>query len=224
MHIFSAHFLSKVKFFLLLPQGLSARKLRCLPKQALRLYCPAKATLHLALSPSSSGVKTRKGKTQLFTLLPRLISILCPSLLHLSSSKHPKIPQFPSNCILNHLLASNLYLFADDSMLSVTPSVHSTIWRKEKTGLRYWGSSWSSKGTQRIQCPHFQFERGDFSLQINNVGKEDGGVYFCRVEQGGHVTQNVVTLRIIAGKKHTAGCFDCLCLDRGFLDCAKTTP
>ncbi|XP_033495786.1 lymphocyte activation gene 3 protein [Epinephelus lanceolatus] len=80
-----------------------------------------------------------------------------------------------------------------------------TIWRKEKTGLRYWGSSWSSKGTQRVQCPHLQFERGDFSLQINNVGKEDGGVYFCRVEQGDQVTQNVVTLRIIAVSVSSSG-------------------
>ncbi|TDH11641.1 hypothetical protein EPR50_G00063060 [Perca flavescens] len=72
-----------------------------------------------------------------------------------------------------------------------------TVWRKQKSGLQYWGSSWSSKGTQRIQCPHGQYERGDFNLQINNVMGEDGGVYSCRVEHRDQVTVNVVILRII---------------------------
>lgn len=72
-----------------------------------------------------------------------------------------------------------------------------TVWRKEKSGLQYRGSSWSLKGIHHVQCPHSQFDKGDFSLQINNVSEEDGGVYSCRVEHGDQVTENVVTLRII---------------------------
>ncbi|XP_029283493.1 lymphocyte activation gene 3 protein [Cottoperca gobio] len=72
-----------------------------------------------------------------------------------------------------------------------------TVWRKGKSGLQFWGSSWSQKGTQRVRCPHSQFENGDFSLQINNVREEDGGVYSCRAEHGDRVSEKVVTLRII---------------------------
>ncbi|XP_034730133.1 contactin-2-like [Etheostoma cragini] len=72
-----------------------------------------------------------------------------------------------------------------------------TVWRKQKSGLQYWGSSWSSKGTHRVQCPHNQFERGNFNLQINNVMAEDGGIYSCMVENGGKWAVNVVILRII---------------------------
>ncbi|KAI3361144.1 hypothetical protein L3Q82_013341 [Scortum barcoo] len=72
-----------------------------------------------------------------------------------------------------------------------------TVWRKQKSGLQFWGSSWLQKGIQRAQCPHFKFEKGDYSLQINNVQEEDGGIYTCRVEHGVLVTETVVTLRII---------------------------
>ncbi|XP_073340857.1 lymphocyte activation gene 3 protein-like [Pagrus major] len=72
-----------------------------------------------------------------------------------------------------------------------------TVWRKEKNGLQYWGSSWSPKGTQRARCPHSQFERGDFSLQINDVREEDGGIYSCRVANDHRVTENMVKLIII---------------------------
>ncbi|XP_044064948.1 lymphocyte activation gene 3 protein-like [Siniperca chuatsi] len=72
-----------------------------------------------------------------------------------------------------------------------------TVWRKEKSGLQYRGSSWSQKGIQRAQCPHSQFETGDYSLQINNVNEEDGGMYSCRVEHGDQFTKNEVMLRII---------------------------
>ncbi|KAI4811423.1 hypothetical protein KUCAC02_014332 [Chaenocephalus aceratus] len=50
-----------------------------------------------------------------------------------------------------------------------------TVWRKDRSGLQYWGSSWTSKGSRRIQCPHSRFERNDFSLQINSVGGRTGG-------------------------------------------------
>ncbi|XP_074509446.1 lymphocyte activation gene 3 protein [Sebastes fasciatus] len=78
-----------------------------------------------------------------------------------------------------------------------TKANRGTVWRKEKSGLQYWGSSWSSKGTQRVRCPHSQFPKGEFSLQIDNVQEDDGGVYSCRVEHGNQVTENLVMLRII---------------------------
>ncbi|XP_038567065.1 lymphocyte activation gene 3 protein-like [Micropterus salmoides] len=72
-----------------------------------------------------------------------------------------------------------------------------TVWRKQKSGLQYWGSSWSQKGNPRARCPHSLFERGDYSLQINSVTEKDGGMYSCRVEHGDEVTENMVMLRII---------------------------
>ncbi|XP_068179482.1 lymphocyte activation gene 3 protein-like [Antennarius striatus] len=72
-----------------------------------------------------------------------------------------------------------------------------TVWKKEKNGLQYWGYSWLPTKNQRIQCPHSQFERGDYSLQINNVMEEDGGKYFCTLAKGDQVYENVVMLRII---------------------------
>ncbi|XP_062255971.1 lymphocyte activation gene 3 protein-like [Platichthys flesus] len=72
-----------------------------------------------------------------------------------------------------------------------------TVWRMETSGLQMWGSSWSPNGNQRVRCPHTQFERGHYSLQILRVTEEDGGVYSCRVEQGGLVDETVVMLRII---------------------------
>lgn len=72
-----------------------------------------------------------------------------------------------------------------------------TVWRKERNGLQYFGSRWSPKGTRSARCPHFQFERGDYSLEINNVIEEDGGIYSCRVENRHLVAESVVMLRII---------------------------
>ncbi|XP_026173305.1 contactin-2 [Mastacembelus armatus] len=72
-----------------------------------------------------------------------------------------------------------------------------TVWRKQKSGLQYWGSSWAQKGAQRVQCPHTQFDRGDYSLEINNVSEDDGGVYSCVMEFGDKVSENIVVLRVI---------------------------
>ncbi|XP_041648748.1 lymphocyte activation gene 3 protein-like [Cheilinus undulatus] len=72
-----------------------------------------------------------------------------------------------------------------------------TVWRKQKSGLQYWGSGWTRNGTQRAQCFHSQFERGDYSLQINSVRMEDGGMYSCKITQGSQLTENVVMLRIM---------------------------
>ncbi|KAK1895553.1 Lymphocyte activation 3 protein [Dissostichus eleginoides] len=72
-----------------------------------------------------------------------------------------------------------------------------TVWRKDRSGLQYWGSSWTSKGFRRVQCPHSRFERNDFSLQINNVRGEDGGEYSCRVMHGDLITERLIMLRVI---------------------------
>ncbi|KAM9723523.1 lymphocyte activation gene 3 protein [Menidia menidia] len=72
-----------------------------------------------------------------------------------------------------------------------------TVWRKERSGLQYWGSSWSQKDGQRVRCPHSQFDKGDYSLQIERVKEEDGGLYLCSIGFRTHVVTNRVMLRII---------------------------
>uniref|UniRef100_A0A667X4L4 Ig-like domain-containing protein n=1 Tax=Myripristis murdjan TaxID=586833 RepID=A0A667X4L4_9TELE len=72
-----------------------------------------------------------------------------------------------------------------------------TVWRKQKSGLQYWGSTWSQDGTPRAQCPYSEFGRGDYSLHITNVREEDGGNYTCRVLDGGNVDEQKVTLRVV---------------------------
>uniref|UniRef100_A0A3Q1HCB5 Lymphocyte activation gene 3 protein-like n=1 Tax=Acanthochromis polyacanthus TaxID=80966 RepID=A0A3Q1HCB5_9TELE len=86
---------------------------------------------------------------------------------------------------------------SSDSAIIWSKEHRGTVWRKQRSGLQYRGSSWSQKGVQRIQCPHHQFERGDFSLQMDAVTKEDGGTYTCMVNAGRWVTQSVVTLRVL---------------------------
>ncbi|XP_023151793.1 lymphocyte activation gene 3 protein-like isoform X2 [Amphiprion ocellaris] len=88
---------------------------------------------------------------------------------------------------------------SSDSAIIWSKERGGTVWRKQRSGLQYRGSSWAQKGTQRVQCPHQQFERGDFSLQIDAVTKEDGGTYTCMVDVGRWVTQSVVTLRVLTG-------------------------
>nr|XP_019948210.1 PREDICTED: obscurin-like [Paralichthys olivaceus] len=86
---------------------------------------------------------------------------------------------------------------------SVSPAIFwvkankGTVWMKQKSGVQLWGSSWLQKGFQRVRCPHTQFEKGDYSLQIISVTEEDGGVYSCRVDDGGIHAETMVLLRII---------------------------
>uniref|UniRef100_A0A3B4UBS9 Lymphocyte activating 3 n=1 Tax=Seriola dumerili TaxID=41447 RepID=A0A3B4UBS9_SERDU len=72
-----------------------------------------------------------------------------------------------------------------------------TVWRKQKNGLQYRGSSWLEKGIKRVDCPHSQFERRDYSLQIKNVREDDGGLYSCSIEFEDQIVKNIVMLRVI---------------------------
>ncbi|XP_029694565.1 lymphocyte activation gene 3 protein-like [Takifugu rubripes] len=72
-----------------------------------------------------------------------------------------------------------------------------TVWRKTQSGLQFWGTSWLHKKTPRVQCPHYRFERRDYSLQINSVKLEDAGLFSCRVGTADGVIKHQVMLRII---------------------------
>ncbi|XP_037532150.1 lymphocyte activation gene 3 protein-like [Nematolebias whitei] len=86
----------------------------------------------------------------------------------------------------------------DPVTITWTKDKKGTVWRKQSSGLQYWGSSWIEKGIQRVRCPHTAFTRGDYSLQINQVKEEDGGLYFCRVQITDGITEHhSVMLRII---------------------------
>lgn len=78
---------------------------------------------------------------------------------------------------------------------------HSTVWRKQSSGLQYWGSNWLAKEGSRVRCPHSEFAKGDYSLQINDVKVEDAGLYTCRVELRGHFTKKQVMLKVLLGEK-----------------------
>lgn len=67
-----------------------------------------------------------------------------------------------------------------------------------KSGLQFWGSAGNARETHRAQCPHTQFVKGNYSLQISDVKAEDAGLYSCTVEGEG---STAVMLRIITGGK-----------------------
>lgn len=87
-------------------------------------------------------------------------------------------------------------LFRTYDLLTL-PFTRSTVWRKLKSGLQYWGSAWQPRETQRVQCRHTQFGRGDYSLRISDVREEDGGDYSCTVDR----RRFKITLRIMKGTK-----------------------
>lgn len=72
-----------------------------------------------------------------------------------------------------------------------------TVWRKQSSGLQYWGSNWFAKEGSRVRCPHSEFAKGDYGLQINDVRVEDAGLYTCRVELRGHFTKKQIMLRVL---------------------------
>lgn len=153
------------------------RSWRSLLKKALKLSCLVNTALLSSGLLPSHGLKPWEGKMQRFDFI--------------LSCCVPHIPVLQPYC------KSSLPPSTND-----TVSVNSTVWRKQKSGLQYWGASWSQKGSQgsRIRCPHSQFEKGDYSLQINDVTEEDGGFYSCNLEIEKHVFKKVVLLRIIKGK------------------------
>lgn len=86
-------------------------------------------------------------------------------------------------------------------LIRTSVAVFRTVWRKTQSGLQFWGTSWLHKKTPRVQCPHYRFLRGDYSLQINSVKLEDAGLFSCRVETADEVLKHQVMLRIIQGIK-----------------------
>lgn len=68
-----------------------------------------------------------------------------------------------------------------------------TVWRKQKSGLEYWGHDLM----KRVYCPHGNFARGDYSLHIEQVQTEDGGEYICQVKDGMQPVNKVVSLTVI---------------------------
>ncbi|KAF7670152.1 hypothetical protein LDENG_00050160 [Lucifuga dentata] len=72
-----------------------------------------------------------------------------------------------------------------------------TVWRKQRSGLQYWGSGWTKHGTQRIRSLQSELERGEYNLHITKVREEDAGVYTCRVEDGKLLVQRMVMLRVM---------------------------
>lgn len=76
-----------------------------------------------------------------------------------------------------------------------------TVWKKTQSGLQFWGTRWLRRDAQRVRCPHYQFERGDYSLQIRNVMQEDAGLFSCTVKNADGFIKHQVMLRIIQGKK-----------------------
>uniref|UniRef100_A0A8C9R094 Ig-like domain-containing protein n=1 Tax=Scleropages formosus TaxID=113540 RepID=A0A8C9R094_SCLFO len=71
--------------------------------------------------------------------------------------------------------------------------VQTTVWRVEPSGMEFRGVGVG----QRSRCSHANFNKGDFSLQIENVSAEDGGEYFCTVTNQRKTTKKQVILRVI---------------------------
>lgn len=77
----------------------------------------------------------------------------------------------------------------------------STVWRKQRNGLEYCGSLWVVSGIKRVQCPHPQFDRGEYNLHMKDVREDDGGMYICSIENQGQHVKNVIRLSVIKGNK-----------------------
>lgn len=95
------------------------------------------------------------------------------------------------------LPCKNRHIRHNNAKITWTKDTNGTVWRMEPSGLQYRGSRWSNPWNQRVQSPHTQFRNGDYSLQIDRVTEEDGGLYTCRVVARDHQTECKVMLRII---------------------------
>ncbi|XP_023662837.1 lymphocyte activation gene 3 protein [Paramormyrops kingsleyae] len=69
----------------------------------------------------------------------------------------------------------------------------STVWRMDASGMEFRGMGVG----QRSGCPHTQFGKGEFSLQIEEVKNEDAGTYICTVMTKAVTIQKQITLRVI---------------------------
>ncbi|KAI4877345.1 hypothetical protein NFI96_017323, partial [Prochilodus magdalenae] len=66
-----------------------------------------------------------------------------------------------------------------------------TVWRRDRSGLEFRPVG---RGLN-VHCPQPNFGKGDYSLHIENVREEDGGMYYC-VVQGNSVDIKVM-LRVV---------------------------
>lgn len=71
-----------------------------------------------------------------------------------------------------------------------------TVWRRDKSGLEFRPVG---KDTSQVHCPAPNFGKGDFSLHIEGVKEEDGGLYLCILEHSQTVFKNVM-LRVVKGR------------------------
>ncbi|XP_014901632.1 lymphocyte activation gene 3 protein [Poecilia latipinna] len=85
----------------------------------------------------------------------------------------------------------------DPATITWSKESKGTVWRKQSSGLQYWGSNWFNRENSRVQCPHSKFGKGDYSLEINGLTKDDAGLYTCKVEIKGHLTDKWIMLRVI---------------------------
>ncbi|XP_036440379.1 limbic system-associated membrane protein-like [Colossoma macropomum] len=66
-----------------------------------------------------------------------------------------------------------------------------TVWRRDRSGLEFRPVG---RGP-RAHCPQPNFGKGDYSLHIEGVREEDGGMYYCVVE--GNTVNVKVMLRVV---------------------------
>ncbi|XP_018592372.1 lymphocyte activation gene 3 protein [Scleropages formosus] len=96
-------------------------------------------------------------------------------------------------CEVSGLSSPIRVLWTRSSQRQSRNQVQTTVWRVEPSGMEFRGVGVG----QRSRCSHANFNKGDFSLQIENVSAEDGGEYFCTVTNQRKTTKKQVILRVI---------------------------